>query len=196
VIIRPTIAEVLAAGFFMGGERLVALDLVDTLVLAVEPAVDLIETPQQQARWWELQEARLPAGPLPEATATRRLRAAIREVLDAHLEGQPPLQTSIEDINAASAAAPRSRRIVLRGRELRAETRWHPEFGGNAMLAAIATETIELVGDPERLSTLRSCANPNCSMLFLAEHKRRQWCVGTVCGNRARVARHYQRSKQ
>jgi predicted RNA-binding Zn ribbon-like protein len=196
VTIRPTIAEVLAAGFFMGGERLVALDLVDTLVLAVEPAVDLIETPQQQARWWELQEARLPAGPLPEATATRRLRAAIREVLDAHLEGQPPLQTSIEDINAASAAAPRSRRIVLRGRELRAETRWHPEFGGNAMLAAIATETIELMGDPERLSTLRSCANPNCSMLFLAEHKRRQWCVGTVCGNRARVARHYQRSKQ
>ncbi|QNE20458.1 hypothetical protein F1D05_24290 [Kribbella qitaiheensis] len=191
-----SVEDVLTAGFMMGGERLVALDLVDTVVLAGEPAVDLIESPERYAGWWELQEGRLPSGPLPELAATRRLRTAIRDVLDSQLAGVRPLATSVEDINAASAGAPSSRRLVLRGRELDAETRWHSEYGGSAALAAIAGEVIELMADPERLSTLRRCANPNCSMLFLAEHKRRQWCVGSVCGNRARVARHYQRTKQ
>ncbi|SDP87791.1 CGNR zinc finger domain-containing protein [Lentzea jiangxiensis] len=32
-------------------------------------------------------------------------------------------------------------------------------------------------------------------MLFLAENKRRVWCAANVCGNRARVARHYSRTK-
>jgi predicted RNA-binding Zn ribbon-like protein len=191
-----SVEDVLAAGFAMGGERLIGLDLVDTVVLVSEPVVDLIESPAQYAKWWELQEGRLPAGPLPEATATRRLRTAIRDVLDSQLTDSTPLPTSIEDINAAAAGAPSSRRLVLRGRELDAETRWHPEYGGNPALAAIATEIIDLMADPARLSTLRRCANPNCSMLFLAEHKRRQWCVGSVCGNRTRVARHYQRTKQ
>jgi predicted RNA-binding Zn ribbon-like protein len=192
----PSVEDVVAAGFAMGGERLVALDLVDTLLLAAEPAVDLLVSPAQQAKWWELQELRLPAGPLPEATAMRRLRAAIRDVLDSHLAGETPLQTSIEDINAASAGAPSSRRLVLRGPDLDAETRWHAEYGGSPALAAIATEVIELMADPDRLATLRRCANPNCSMLFLAEHKRRQWCIGSVCGNRTRVARHYQRTRK
>jgi predicted RNA-binding Zn ribbon-like protein len=191
-----SVDDVLAAGFVMGGERLVGLDLVDTVVLVSEPVVDLIESPAQYEKWWELQEGRLPAGPLPEVTATRRLRTAIRDVLDSQLADVAPLPTSIEDLNAAARGAPRSRRLVLRGRELDAETRWHSEYGGNPALAAIATGIIDLMADPARLGTLRRCANPSCSMLFLAEHKRRQWCIGSACGNRTRVARHYQRTKQ
>lgn len=192
----PTVDDLLAAGFAMGGERLVALDLVDTVMLAVDPPVDLIETPAQLAKWWDLQEVRLPAGPLPDATTTRRLRTAIRDVFDSHLAGRAPLATSIEDLNAAAAAAPASLRMVLSSDGLYAETRWHTEYGGNAALAAIARETIELMADAERLGSLRRCANPNCSMLFLAEHKRRQWCIGSRCGNRSRVARHYEKTKR
>ena len=196
MIAIPTLDDLLAAGFAMGGERLVALDLVDTLMLTMDPPVDLIGTPAQLARWWELQEVRLPAGPLPDATSVRRLRAAIRDVFDSHLAGRAPLATSVEDINATAAGAPASLRMVLSGDELYAETRWHTEYGGNAALAAIARETIELMADATRLETLKRCANPNCSMLFLAEHKRRQWCVGSVCGNRARVARHYEKTRR
>lgn len=46
----------------------------------------------------------------------------------------------------------------------------------------------------ERLGLLRRCANPTCSMLFLAENKRRKWCTSNICGKRARVARHYERT--
>ncbi len=73
--------------------------------------------------------------------------------------------------------------------------RWHTEHGGNAGLAAIARETIDLLADPQRLQRLRRCANPACSMLFIAETKRRQWCTGNICGNRTRVARHYERTR-
>jgi predicted RNA-binding Zn ribbon-like protein len=117
-------------------------------------------------------------------------------VLDAQLAGETPPAPSIKDLNAAAAGAPCSRRLVATRGGVDTETRWHPEYGGSPALAAIATEVIELMADPKRLSTLKRCANPNCSMLFLAEHKRRQWCVGSACGNRTRVARHYQRTKQ
>ncbi|MEV8378431.1 CGNR zinc finger domain-containing protein [Kribbella sp. NPDC056861] len=191
-----SVAELIAAGFAMGGERLVALDLVDTKLLAVDPPVDLIETPEQLAKWWELQHARLPEGPVPDGTAVRRLRTAVREVLDAQLEGRQASPSSVEELNAAAAGAPRSLRLTVTDDGPRAETRWHPEYGGNAALAMIAGETIELLTDEAQLSTLRRCANPNCSMLFLAEHKRRQWCIGSVCGNRTRVARHYEKTKR
>jgi predicted RNA-binding Zn ribbon-like protein len=188
-----TVDELLAEGFAMGGERLVALDLADTVMLAVDPAVDLLATEAQQATWWALQARRLPKGPTPDTTAMRRVRSAVREVLDGHLAGRTPSATAIEDLNATAAAAPQSLRLTADGQ---VETRWHTEYGGNAALAIIARETIELLGDPGRLASLRRCANPNCSMLFLAEHRRRQWCVGSRCGNRTRVARHYEKTKR
>jgi predicted RNA-binding Zn ribbon-like protein len=194
--VSPSVEDLLAAGFAMGGERLAALDLVDTQLLAVTPPADLIETPEQLASWWSLQSGRLPAGPVPDGTAVRRLRAAVREVLDSHLTERMPSATSVDDLNAAVAGAPQSLRMVVSPDGLQAEIRWHPEYGGNAALAMMARETIELMADPVRLETLRRCANPNCSMLFLAEHKRRQWCIGSRCGNRTRVARHYEKTRQ
>jgi CGNR zinc finger len=48
--------------------------------------------------------------------------------------------------------------------------------------------------DIRALRRLRRCANPACSMIFIAVNPRRSWCTPGVCGNRARVARHYQRA--
>jgi predicted RNA-binding Zn ribbon-like protein len=78
---------------------------------------------------------------------------------------------------------------------VRAETRWHTGEGGNARLAALAREAVLLVTDPDRVARLHRRANPACSTLFLAETRRRVWCTANVCGNRMRVARHYQRGR-
>lgn len=182
-----------AAGFNIGGEPLVALDLVDTLMTVTDPWTDLMADRKRTEDWWRLQSPRLPAGwSAPDPAATRRLRAALRDLFDAHLAGRAPKSTSVEDINAAAAAVPTSPRLTGDG----VETRWHTEYGGNAALAAIAREAIELFGDAERLGRLRRCANPACSMVFLAERKSRQWCASNVCGNRVRVARHHERRKE
>ncbi|MFC0547929.1 CGNR zinc finger domain-containing protein [Kutzneria chonburiensis] len=58
----------------------------------------------------------------------------------------------------------------------------------------IATLGVELLAGPER-GRLRACLAPNCVLYFVKEHTRREWCSPN-CGNRARVARHYQRHRQ
>jgi predicted RNA-binding Zn ribbon-like protein len=183
-----------AAGFPMGAEPSVALDLADTLITVTDPATDLIAEPAQAALWWQLQAGRLPAGPAPDMVATRRLRAAVRDLFDSHLEHRQPQPTSIEDINAAATSVPTTSRLAVISNQLTRQTRWHTEYGGNAALAAIAGDAIALISDPETRRALRRCANPGCSMLFLATNKRRVWCTANICGNRARVARHYERT--
>ncbi|MDX3849959.1 CGNR zinc finger domain-containing protein [Streptomyces sp. AK02-01A] len=192
--INITVEELQAAGFPMGGEPLVALDLADTVMTVKDPPIDLIGDPAAGAAWWNIQARRLPPGPTPDPAAARRLRTAIRDVLDAQVRGRTASAASVEDINATASSVPRSPRLVTTEQGVRQETRWHVEHGGNAALAAIAGEVIGLLASPERLGLVRICDNPDCSMLFLAENKRRKWCVGNICGNRARVARHYGRT--
>jgi predicted RNA-binding Zn ribbon-like protein len=191
-----SLADVQAAGFPMGGEPLVALDLVDTRMLVTDPPQDLIADPATAEAWWRLQSSRLPDGPPPGLPATQRLRTAIRDLFDAHLEGRSPRPGSVDDVNAVVAAVPTSLRLSAADGAYREEVRWHTEQSGNASLAATARGAIDLLADERRLAKLRRCANPNCSMLFLAETTRRQWCTPNICGNRTRVARHYARTHQ
>ncbi len=46
-------------------------------------------------------------------------------------------------------------------------------------------------------ASVRRCGNPACTLLFLDTSKsgRRRWCSMQTCGNRAKVAAHYQRSR-
>lgn len=60
-----------------------------------------------------------------------------------------------------------------------------------AAVAAIAEEAVALFAGPDRL-LLRACRAPGCVLYFVRNHPRREWC-SDGCGNRARVARHYQR---
>ncbi|GAB3396362.1 hypothetical protein GCM10027568_30310 [Humibacter soli] len=183
--------DVQRAGFPMGGEPSVALDLVDTLMQAVTPAVDLLEG--RETAWWELQAGRLPEGPAPNSVPTRRLRMVLREAFEARIDQRSPDAATVEELNRFADAAPSSPRLVIDGDAVRVQTRWHREYGGDPRLAAVAREGIGLLADPVRANQLRRCANPECSMLFLAGNVRRVWCTPNICGNRARVARHHRR---
>jgi predicted RNA-binding Zn ribbon-like protein len=63
-----------------------------------------------------------------------------------------------------------------------------------ATLAAVARSAIALLGGPDR-DRLRRCEGEHCILVFVAAHPRRRWCSPNVCGNRARVARHYRRHR-
>lgn len=190
-----TLSEFQSAGFPMGAEPLVALDLVDTQALCLDPVRDFLADEADHAKWWALQADRLPAAPPPAMSATRRLRSVLQDLFDAHLTRRTPDPALIADLNAVAAAVPTSPRLDGWGSEARAGIRWHDDYNGHPALAAIAGEAIRLLADPVRLEKLRACGNPACSMVFLAENKRRVWCAANVCGNRARVARHYERTR-
>ncbi|MFE9812793.1 CGNR zinc finger domain-containing protein [Streptomyces sp. NPDC005227] len=57
----------------------------------------------------------------------------------------------------------------------------------------IAHQGVELFAGPGR-EQLRPCLAPRCLLFFIKDHGRREWC-STLCGNRVRAARHYQRHR-
>lgn len=180
-----------AAGFPCGGEPL-AVDLADTLVTVTDPATDLLVDDDRCARWWDLQQDRLPqVAAAPGLAATRALRQAIRSILDTVIAGGGSF-AALDAVNVAAAAAPSVPQLA------RVDGDWqlHQEFlaaDPQALsLGVAAASLIEVLTGPA-VKRLRRCANPGCSMLFIAEDARRKWCTQNICGNRTRVARHYQR---
>ncbi|TAM39549.1 MAG: hypothetical protein EPN58_13325 [Rhodanobacter sp.] len=62
------------------------------------------------------------------------------------------------------------------------------------LLHALAADAVSVLTGPSA-AQLRVCAHPDCVLQFVARNPRRRWCSAAVCGNRARVARHYQRQR-
>jgi predicted RNA-binding Zn ribbon-like protein len=188
-------ANVGSGRFAVIGEPIVAVDLINTIAPPGAPAAgDLLPADLDAQAWWQIQRARVPDGDLPDITALRRLRCALRETIEAQLDGRPVPAAAIEDLNFFMWSAPASIRLVPDGTGLGAETVWHREYGGNPRLAFIATQAAGFLADPAQAARLRRCANPACSMIFIAVNPRRSWCAPGICGNRARVARHYRRT--
>lgn len=65
----------------------------------------------------------------------------------------------------------------------------------DSVLVIIAEAAMDLLLDPDQRKKLRMCAAANCDWVFLDKSRRQNkvWCDMTVCGNRAKAARHYHR---
>ena len=193
-----SLAVASAAGrgrFAVIGELIVAVDLINT-VAAPGSAVadDLLSADRGAEAWWRFQRARVPTGDVPDIRALRRLRSTLRDMIEALVDDRPVSQASVSDLNFFMHSAPASTRLQLTATGLRVQTQWHWECGGNPRLAFIATQAAEFLSDPSQVRRLRRCANPACSMIFIAVNPRRSWCAPSVCGNRVRVARHHRRA--
>jgi predicted RNA-binding Zn ribbon-like protein len=181
--------------FVVVGEPIVAMDLINTVALPGSPvADDLLSAGRGAEAWWRIEGARVPDGDLPDVRALRGLRSALRDMIEALVDGRQPPQAAVSELNFFMQSAPTSTRLQLTGMGLHAERRWHGEHGGNPRLAFIATQAAEFLCDPSQVRRLRRCANPACLMIFIAVNSRRSWCAPGICGNRARVARHHRRA--
>ncbi|RKE17876.1 ABATE domain-containing protein [Streptomyces sp. TLI_171] len=106
-----------------------------------------------------------------------------------------PLDEALAVLNthaAADAVAPRLRWAAEQApvAEL-ASTAADPRA---RLTAALARSVIEFLAGPDR-EQLRACTAPRCVRYFVKSHGRQEWCKPS-CGNRARVARHYDRQRQ
>jgi len=181
--------------FVVIGEPVVAVDLVNTVAAPGSPERDdLLSADLGAQAWWRVERARVPGGDLPDITALRRLRLALRDTIEALMDGRPVPSAAVSDLNLFMRSAPASTRLEVTATGLHARTCWHRECGGNPLLAFIATQAAEFLSDPSQVGRLRRCANPACLMIFIAVNPRRSWCAPGVCGNRVRVARHHRRT--
>lgn len=178
------------------GEPL-ALDLVNTRTATA----DLLATPDDLRAWLARQSDRLrdPDG-AEAATLGAADLATVRDVREqtatalAHLRrGEAPPATAIGHLNDAQRAAPAIHELTLDGATVSAvPTR--TGTSGARLVAWLAEAAAELLSGGD-VARIRECAADDCVMLFVAANPRRRWCTANVCGNRARVARHYRRHK-
>lgn len=176
------------------GEHL-ALDLLNTSAGTPGGDIDALDRAEDFGAWLDAQADRLvpPDGPVSPAdlAAVRKLRAQIADAVDRARQRLPPETATRDSLNAAVRAAPRYAVLVVE--QGVAHTVPRRDGGDRAqLLAQLAEAAIDLLTDPAVVN-VRSCEGPQCRMLFLPAHPRRRWCSPTLCGNRARVARYYQR---
>jgi len=151
-----------------------------------------------------------PAVVLPRGRAGRELAGQFRELRDglrglaaavtadprarAAGTGTPDVAAAVRAVNAACARAPLWSRLTWAGPPgAPARTLRSAGTGPEAALSWIAEEAALLFTGPDA-GQLRACPGPGCVLYFVRAHPRREWC-SAVCGNRARVARHYQRHR-
>lgn len=178
------------------GEPL-ALDLVNT-----HPSVgDLLAGPDDLRAWLLLQADRFPeAGEFAAAELTdvaleaaREVRAHTTRALDRARRGERPPPEALDALTRAQGAAPAVRELHWNGTAVTATRRRTGPIA--AQLAAwLAEAAADLLTDPA-VATVRQCEAEDCVVLFLPAHPRRRWCSAARCGNRVRVARHYQRHR-
>lgn len=171
-----------------------ALDLVNTLTAAG----DLLASPRDLLAWWELEAGRLPEAVPAEAgaedlAAVRAVREHLARALDHVRRGERPPSADLEALNRAQRAAPAIDEVVWEG-EAVVVARRRDGSPGVRLAACLAEDAARLLADPA-VTGIRTCEADDCVMLFLPTHPRRRWCSAARCGNRARVARHYQRHK-
>jgi predicted RNA-binding Zn ribbon-like protein len=187
-----------------GEERSLGLALVNTELAHRGEPVDMLGDGEAAAVWLAahgLAGLAPPAGSGPSAitedelAGLRRLRGAIRAAFLARI-GEAPLDgASLGTLNAASAGGPRAPQLAweVAGPELE----WagpRPGTGVVVAVATIAADAIEVVSGSLGES-LRACEAHGCVRIFLQDHGRRRWCSRT-CGDRVRVARHYEKTRR
>jgi predicted RNA-binding Zn ribbon-like protein len=124
----------------------------------------------------------------------RKVRSALRELLDAAVEKRPPQDAALREVNRA-LRAPYVYELVpaADGVSLDHRHEGDPVSGALARLSEVIARELT----QEDKDRLRICANDECRWVFHDNSPagRRKWCDMSSCGNRAKAARHRERKK-
>jgi predicted RNA-binding Zn ribbon-like protein len=174
-----------------------AIGLASTIHAADGEVVDALRAPGDLAEWLRVHADRLDVpGAVPARAAladVRRLRDAVQRLFRAAVDRADPDAADADALNDAAAAAPSH--VELRWRSRRrppVAARVGPADPTTALLGALAADAIDVLAGAH--GELRACQGPSCVLFFVRSHPRQAWC-SPGCGNRARVARHYRRTK-
>ena len=174
------------------GEPL-SLDLVNTCVRRDGVSVDLLDTPAALNAWLRAQGKRLSwTGSVSTADwrAVRAMRDAMGELFRARREHTQPTPAAVAKVSGAWSAPGARVRLVWTSQEPRLAP-LGARSRRSVLLGELAADAVAVLTGPQA-AHLRTCANQGCVLQFIARNPRRRWCSSALCGNRARVARHYQ----
>lgn len=180
------------------GEPL-AVDLINTNALVPDIGwVDGLESLPRTRLWVGMQQHRLSVDPdaltRADVAALRQLREDVGSAVARARPGKRPPAASIRAINTVLEEAPAVRQLRWDHDALDLEMR-RPSGAGRRLLTQVAEQSADLLADPS-VRLIRDCAMESCVMLFYPSRQSRKWCSDAICGNRARVQRHYRKSRE
>jgi predicted RNA-binding Zn ribbon-like protein len=174
-----------------------AIELASTIFAQDGQLRDGLATSEDLAAWLRTNARHFPeperAAAASQLAGFRALRSAVCELLGAAIDGNPPPAPAVGLLNDLSGAAPQWIRLDWiddAPHRTAVEVVADP---ATVALAIVARASIEMLSSTDR-ERLGVCHAPGCVLFFLKERGRREWC-SAQCGNRARVARHYQRHR-
>jgi predicted RNA-binding Zn ribbon-like protein len=168
------------------GEPL-GLDLLNTTWIERGGPADLLTDPGGMRIWLEQNDLDLPA-----TAAARSALVTAREAIRAHtLASDAESGPARDELNTVLAWGRHRPVLGPSGPETAAEVADPDQRAG--WLAAVNYLEL-LAADPSRV---RHCAHPECVLYFYdtSPKRSRRWCSMATCGNRAKAARHYARSR-
>ncbi|WP_327131101.1 ABATE domain-containing protein [Streptomyces sp. NBC_01343] len=192
------------------------IELMNTIWADREGVHDAIADPDEAVAWLRAVSPRLtpsapavgawldaerPAGAEETALLLRDLRDALRRLAaEATEDPRPDAQSATGTRDAALAALNEACSVTPVWAMLHWPSGGDPtrivrtgDLAGQAVVAVLAGQAVDLFTGDMR-PQLRACLAPGCVLYFVKQHPRREWC-SAGCGNRARVARHYQRHR-
>jgi len=108
---------------------------------------------------------------------------------------EPPPSGEMRALNRALAEAMSHVELVSAGAEF--ETRWGRAETLEVPLWQVAASAGALLASDER-ERLKQCPGEQCGWVFIdvSSNQSRRWCDSKLCGNRARVRAHYERTRR
>lgn len=194
-------------GRFMFVGEMLALDLVNTEVIVRGKWRDELKMGEDVKTWWEDARRHHPAieqvrGDVEVNTAydgellsaLKGLRAALRHIFGALVEGGEPMDADLRVLNDVLQTGYHA---LERGEDgdLLGVYRTHDKVKGEILLP-IALSALHLIQDSER-KRLHKCDNERCILYFYDTTKSatRRWC-SPGCMDRARSAQRYKQAKE
>ncbi len=179
--------EIISGG---GREDLLAefADLADWLVAA--GLLGKAEARAAVARWGATAEG-------PRALdAARAFRAELRRTAERLAAGESVSRSAVDAINAYLRRPVHASELRSTSDGFERADRW--ELAEAADLLVPVAESARDMLVEGRLSLVRKCRNPDCILFFhdTTKNHGRAWCSMSACGNRTKVAAHYQRRRR
>ena len=169
-----------------------AIDLVNTEVVAPQGRTDLLSDPRSLKKWFSEAGCGKNIGcSQDDLEAVIDLRAAIRHILELILQNKAIAAADLSQVNDLSNRLVRN--LVADKNAFKFEVKLASVDDARALISLTLCELLAST----RLKSLRKCASEKCILFFVdtSKNQHRQWCSMEVCGNREKVKSFYERNK-
>lgn len=180
---------------FLGNN--LALDFVNTELHEPSGRIDLLQSDAALLEWARAAGLGARKSGASRERLDRRvrpLRAAIRAIVESRIDRRPAPAEALAALNEMLTRPTRGAALVQRRDGFARAPAAEPTPVD--VLHRIAEEAAVLLTTAD-LGLLRRCGGSDCILVFYDTSKshRRRWCSMNLCGNRAKVSGHYQRTR-